>query len=51
MNDQNGTVCPRCSLGRHQECTKTVLLDHTDDGESVWGECACHARGHRATIE
>ena len=44
-------ICPRCRLGRHAECSETLLIGETEHGESVWEECACHARMHRARIE
>jgi hypothetical protein len=37
-------VCPRCALGRHQECTGAVHVDDTEQDESIWEVCDCRQR-------
>ena len=44
-------TCPRCALGRHKDCTLTVLVGKTEQEESIWQECACHCRNREAHNE
>jgi hypothetical protein len=38
-------ICPECKQGKHQNCTKVVIVDDID-GEDIYADCECERVGH-----